>query len=273
MTQTASPAPAAAESTNAGFWDSLPDDLRQRESLRKFKDPAGLARSYLELESLLGRDNRVAVPADDAPQESWEAFFVRLGRPESPEGYDLGRPELPEEVFGQAHMAHFRHLAHRSGLSPRQAKGLLTGYAELVRSGLMEQQAMQERRRAGVLESLRREFGPELEAKMDLARRAAHDFGGQELLDFLQEKDLADDPRMLAAFIRAGEALREDRLRPGASPTLMLSQDEAKAEIARLHTDNEFQASYRDRLHPAHDASVERMRRLFERAYPEGGQD
>ena len=272
MTQTTTLA-ATPEQGGAGFLESLPDDLRQRESLHKFKDSAGLAKSYLELESLMGRDGRLGLPGEDAPPESWEAFYNRIGRPESPEGYELSPPELPQDVFGQDHMAHFRNLAHASGLTPRQAKQLLSGYADLVQAGLVEQQAMRERRRVQVLDALRREFGPELQAKVNMARRAAHYFGGQELLDFLAEHDLADDPRLLAAFIRAGEALREDRLRPGKSPGLMLAPEEAKAEIARLHTDTEFQAAYRDRLHPAHDESVERMKRLFERAYPEGGKE
>ena len=91
------PAPATAPANGAApaepSWrDSLPDDLKGAAWLSKYKTPEDALRGFAEAQKLIG--SKLSVPKDDAPKEEWDKFYASLGRPEAPDKYDLGVPEM-----------------------------------------------------------------------------------------------------------------------------------------------------------------------------------
>ena len=55
-----------------------------------------LAKSYVNAQSMIGAD-KVAIPGKHATDEDWGEVYRRLGRPDTPEGYELVN-EVPEGV-------------------------------------------------------------------------------------------------------------------------------------------------------------------------------
>jgi hypothetical protein len=104
----------------ADWRSSIPDDIRGEKSLADIKDVGALAKGYVESQKMIGRSIRI--PGKDAEKTDFDAFYgklrevpgvvympdgadeaamgdlyTKLGRPESPDKYQLKRPDnLPE---------------------------------------------------------------------------------------------------------------------------------------------------------------------------------
>ena len=77
------PAPAEPQSLQ----DMLPNELKELNALKDFKNPADLAKSYVNTKEKIC--SMVSIPGDDADVETRSKFYNRIGRPETIEGYDF----------------------------------------------------------------------------------------------------------------------------------------------------------------------------------------
>src|SRR5581483_740520 len=140
-TQT-TPPPTTQTAPEPNSWHaSLPEDLRSNQSLGKFKDVGSLAKSYVELEKHQG--GALRLPGEDAKPEDWDAFYNKLGRPESPDKYEVKRPELGEGIqWPEQTEKSFLQQAHKLGLNSKQAQGLMDWFAGDLK-GVVGMQARQ----------------------------------------------------------------------------------------------------------------------------------
>jgi hypothetical protein len=201
-------APVAAE---GGLQFDLPAE--DRTKLARFKSHNDLGKSYLELERKLGAS--ITLPGKNSTAEEREAFHKRLGRPDSPDGYELDSFFLPDGVT-KADMGEekFKAQAYELGLSKDQAKALHKWAvdASLEQAKQMKQQQALKKRDAS--EALRKEHGLEYEKKLALVGLVNQRFGGDEWIQFLNEGP-GDDPRLLRVLMKVGEAISEDTLVQG----------------------------------------------------------
>jgi len=58
------------------WYDSLDTDLKTNPTITKFKSPAELGKSYVELQKAFGKD-KVVVPTDKSTPEEWAATSLR----------------------------------------------------------------------------------------------------------------------------------------------------------------------------------------------------
>lgn len=142
-----------------------------------WKDPGSLLESYRGLERMLGgpREKLVRLPDSDADKDGWNQVYSRLGRPETPDQYELPPVQVGD---GQVDLSgDFRAMAHELGLSKSQAKGL----AEKFGGKLAALHQQSEEQRAAQVEadlgSLRREWGGEYEANVAAGQRAVKALG------------------------------------------------------------------------------------------------
>ena len=160
--------PAAETEWSAGF----APDIQALVAAKGWRGPEDALKSYTHLERLMGGE-KIAVPGADAPAEAWEAVYARLGRPAKADDYQFAKPEglagYSDELAGG-----FRAAAHAAGLSSRQAAALHDFYVKVAgdRAALNAEQADSASEELAV--ALRRKWGPNYDAKVDLARRAAH---------------------------------------------------------------------------------------------------
>jgi len=181
--------------------------LAENETLRRFKDVDSLAASHVELRSKLGA-NPVSIPDEKAPQEKWDEFYGRLGRPEKPEKYEFSKVE-GIEPHAETESA-FRVQAHKLGLTQKQADGLNRWVGELAKThaetGLQAHNKAVEEAELG----LKKEWGKDFDGNLVIAQKALHRFGGKDLGERLKAKGLDGDPVVVKFFHALGKATGED---------------------------------------------------------------
>lgn len=271
------PAPAAAP---APFADSLPAEIRADGAFRDIKDLAGLAKSYVHAQKLLGnRDPKTlfAIPgADD--DKAWGEVYDALGRPASHDKYELPQVQLPDGLaIDDALKGEFLKTAHANGLSTRQAAKLYEWYNAQAAARWKADSDAAQRGQADGLAALKTEFGQAFDAKIDLAHKALAHYSEKALgpkagafIQYLEQTRLGDNPEMVKVFAAMGAALQEDGLIGKGGPgTGIRTPTEAQQEISALNRDQVFMKDYRDKRAPGHTDAVARMEGLYKQAYPD----
>lgn len=260
------PAPAAYD------WGAVLGDQRATyEPLiqaKGWRTPAEALTGYANLEKLVGVA-KVALPPKDAKPEEWEAFYGQIGRPDKPDAYDLKRPDaIPEPVYNVELERDFRAAAHKAGLTAQQAASLHQWWTGNVAS-------QQQRAQAGggaatdqqIEVELRKEFGAAYDQRIELAKRAARQFGAEpEVLDALEAK--VGGAALIKMFARIGVATAEDTLAGDGPRGFTRTPADALAALERLKLDTDFSQALLNPRHPAHDDAVRRRDDMFRLAYP-----
>lgn len=190
----------------------LSEPLKGSKSLTKFSDDSwkeNLAKSYIELEGKLG--NSVQIPGKDAAPDQWEKFFSRIGRPESPEKYEL--KDVPDDRAKVLKAAAFK-----AGLNPKQAAELASAIAA---SDAEQSKSAKDRIDAeynAAVSLLKREYGDQYEAKVASAV-SAMDSLFPSLRGRAEKLGLDNDPAFIKDLVALGERLGDDGLVKGGAKT------------------------------------------------------
>lgn len=252
--------PAPAEAPD---WTSaLTPELKQLVETKGYKTPADVVQAYAHAQRAIGAE-KIPLPKDGV----WDDVArAKLGIPRAPDGYQLTRPQLPDgiaydETFEKAALP----VAHKLGLTPRQVQGLLEFYAG--HQSQTFQSAMRGRidDETASVGQLQQEWGPSYDTKVATAARAARYFGGQGLIDFLNQSGAGNHPELVRAFAKVGSMMTEDTLKIGKAHGFSITPEEARREAQKLMAKD----AYMKRDHPEHEATVEQVQQLFERAYGE----
>ncbi len=257
---TADATTALDDGTGAEWTATLTPELKQLVETKGYKSPADVVQAYAHAQRAIGAD-KIPAPKDGVWDETARA---KLGIPRSPDGYELRRPDLPQGVaYDEAFEKAALPIAHKLGLTPGQVQGLLDFYAG------HQSQAFQSSLKGRVEDetysaaALRQEWGPSYDTKLAQAARAARYFGGEPLIEFLNQSGVGNNPELVRAFAKVGSMMTEDSLKIGRAQGFSISPDEARREAAKLMATQ----AYNIRHHPEHAATVEHVQQLFERAY------
>lgn len=126
-----------------------------------------------------GEAEAIKIPGKDATREEWAEFYAKIGRPETPEGYELPVPEGDDGAFAKQ----MAPILHKHGITAEQAKGLAEDWNALVAQQRAEFEkaeaerikALDTRNKAEATE-LRNEWGQKHDENMEFARRAVRQF-------------------------------------------------------------------------------------------------
>ena len=207
---------------------ALGDDLRPK--LEKFTSSTDLAKSYVELQAMVGK--RVAVPDENATPEQVAAFREKLGVPKTPGEYKLAVPaNLPEGVVdvavATADLQKYAALAHQHGIPPKQMQEMVNQfYADQV-AATQQAAGANAARTEQAVNKLFAEWGGDKDANITYAQRAVKQFDTDgQFTAFLAEAKvdgiaLGNHPMFLKLFARAGRAMAEDGAQLEPSPTEM----------------------------------------------------
>ena len=252
--------PSVSETPVETNWrDSLSDDIRGDASLENINDINSLAKGYVHAQRMVGAD-KIALPGKYATEDDWQQVYTKLGRPDSPENYELNY-NLPEGDDG-ANLNQFKEVSHKLGLLPNQAQGILEFYNEMNQSVVQQGEIALNDNKETVVQGLRKEFGQAADSKLQLAERVAKQFASQEIFEtkLADGSQLGNHPDMIRAFIKIGEAISEDKLN-GAPQEMVMTPDEAQKEIGKLMEEN---SPYWQKNHPNHQRAVDEVARLME---------
>jgi len=240
----------------ASSWrEGLPEDLRGNPSLAKFENPEDVYRSYVNLQGLVGRKR--AMPAEDAPKAEWDAFYSDMGRPETPESYQLPKPvDIPEEYYRDDLATEFRTWAHEAGLNQKQVEVIYGKYLEKSKAEIEGGLAAIENARKDAETELRKEWGESYQTNLDLANRVIRECGDDKVRASLEAGDpIWNNPNLARFLAKIGQSMSESSFVKGTGAD---SGDlEAKlADIAR-------NPALLDSKHPDHQAVVAERDRLM----------
>lgn len=240
----------------AATWlEALPAELRGSPAISKFKEPAALAKSYIELEKSFG--NALRPPPPDADQKTLDAFYQKLGRPVTPEEYTITPPEdVPLDAETEKRI---RTQAYRLGLNSRQTQEMVNAYAGEVREAIQTRKGEVDRADA----HLKEKWGANYERNTAIVGRTLTYLDPEgELAGELARTGLGNHPKVVELFLNYGKLLVEDGLVVGDVAGIA-TREGAKAKIAEIKADPK---------HPYHtsrsgDPAFEEMKRLHQIAF------
>ena len=262
-------APAADVNTNPAAWYEGMDSeslgwlenrgvtkMNEREAIKN------LTNGFRNAEKFIGAPAEKLLKIPDfnkASQDELSAFYGKLGRPESPDKYELEVPEGQPEDFANWAKEKF----HGLGLNSTQAKTLSQEWNKYV-AGIKEstEQASQIKAKEDDA-ALRREWGNAYDNQLNMSKNAAKNLGvTAEMLDKLEAAMGYGDTMRFMAKIgqKFGEA---EYVGSGDGQSGPSTPQSAQARIASLKGDKEWVTKY---LSGNIDAKAE-MERLMKQAY------
>jgi hypothetical protein len=234
---------------------------------KKFSSLDALTRSYENLERMLGTE-KMPVPKDDSPADVWDSVFAKLGRPDSPDHYKLDKPaDLPEGIkWDDSTVGEFRAIAHKLGLSQKQAQALVQYDLERSMRTMTSFQQMQEQELQASEQALRSQWGGNFEANLDLARQAAAALDESIMAD----PRLANNPKVIDLLAKVGSMMSESKLTaPRGMVTMHTDVDGEIAQIQNRNPSHPLALAYWNAQHPDHQKAVDYMFKLYARKFPE----
>jgi len=235
------------------FFNGLPDHLKQHKSLSKFDSVDKLADAYVNASKLIGKRISEVKPEElkgVLDHEDLVQVYKGMGVPETPDAYNL-----PEDMDPEI-SKFIKTKAHELGLPEDKLNGVLS--LELEAAALMKQRE-QETWRTEVITK----YGNDLQPSIKIAQQAVKEFGGDELVNFLNTSGLGDHPAVIDTFVRIGKQMQEDRIPFGRSANAKTSVD-IQQEISSLRKDPDFMNKWRNGS-KEHAAKIEGLyRRLTE---------
>jgi len=261
--------------------DGLPDDLKADPNLEPIKgetwDEAGpvLVKSFINAQKMIG--GRIPLPAKPEEVDAWkkenlpklEKAGISFGTkpPETPDKYTL--PQGKAEVFENVKMMDMIKTKilpdfHKLNLDSAQAEGVMGTIADIIEN--VENTRTVSHNQA--VESLRKEWGVEYDAKVSRAIRAVNAMGGEGLQQHLDETGWGDDPVLVKVFSRMGEFIGEDGFVKGGQVTMDSSKEQAKAKIAEISNNMDHPLWHDNK--PGHPEAVQEWTRLHQVAFGTG---
>jgi len=242
------------------FKSLIPQEYKDERSLQNFSSMDSFVKSYLNANRMVGLE-KLAIPNKHSTESDWDQVYQKLGRPETPDEYKYNLPK--ESKLDSDSLNAFSKQAHKLGLLPQQADGIIQYYQELANSSEIDANSKAETSRIEAEKSLRKEFGPAYKDKINAARHLATNTLGNEFLSNTLLADgsiLGNNPTVVRAFADLASKLSEDSLVKG-EPSSYLSMSEINKQIAALQQPG---SAYWDKHHLNHEAAVQEVHSLIQ---------
>jgi hypothetical protein len=247
------------EQPTTNFRDSIPDEYREEKSLENINSMDDLLKGYVHAQKLVG-SNKIPVPNKHATEEDWNEVFKRLGAPDSPEGYKYN---LKDQEMDTGQLQQFNQTAHRLGLLPKQAEGLVKFYNELNGNLAANQEEQAAQAQLNTEAELKKEYGPQFAKRLDQAKKLAVSTLGQDFLEKTYLNDgsrLGDNLSVIKAFSNLADKLSEDEIIKGDGTGYMTAK-EIEKEITDLTQEG---SPYWNKTHPNHQKNIQEVLKLRE---------
>lgn len=222
---------------------ALGEDLRPK--LEKFASAADLAKSYVELQSSMGK--RVVVPDENATEEQIAAYREKIGLPKTVDEYKLAIPEdLPEGLVDPAiageELKKYAAMAHEAGIPPAHMQKLVNQFYADQAAAAEQAVAAETKATEVALGDLFKSWGRDKDTNITYAQRTLKQFDADgKFTEFVNTASvggvkLGNHPAFLELFARMGRAMAEDGAQLAPTQTEVVSYRE-QADAARKKRD------------------------------------
>lgn len=254
----------------AGNHNDWTAHIPQEYAAEKFWEPlkgkgfGDVLKTYAEAQKFIG--GSIRLPGEkDAPQDREKKLndvYAKLGRPESPEKYDLKLPDVNGVKWDDHAVGMFKQTAHKLGLNSTQLNGLLTMYGEHLKTGLPNIEALNQKG----AQALQEHWGVNATRNAVMAENGFKQLalaelgpeGSGRLLDAINASGFGSNPDFVRVVARIVSETGEDKYVDGVDNHR--TDEQTDDEIRTLMGSKEYMD---DRL-PGHQAAVDKVRRLFE---------
>lgn len=232
-----------------------------------YQSPEEVAKAHWSLEKMFGADRAgrtVVIPGDKAEASELDQFFSKLGRPETPDKYELELPENSDEKL----VGWFKEAAHKHGLTNKQAKAFLSEYNAMVGGRAEETTREMQTRIAEEDATLKREWGAAFDQNLARAKQAAQTFGATaEQIDVIEKA--MGKAGVMKLFANIGAKIGEGgMITPQSTQQFggVLAPEQAQAKMNALKADKDWLKAYLSGSKP----HIAEMDQLMQWAYPNG---
>jgi hypothetical protein len=259
------PPPVSPPVAPASWRDTLPDDLKGNTSLSKFETIEGLAKSYTNLETMLGTE-KIPVPKE-GDNEGWDRYYKAGGRPEKPDEYGFAKPEqLPEGMeYSPDIDKAFATKAHELGLNKKQAAALREWQLGIMSEGHKQQSSQTEIARSDGEAKLKSSWGRAYDQNLTIAKSELKKRASPEFVAYMETSGLGNHPAMAEFLYNVAKETRGEAELIGNGRQVEqtpLEIDAAISDHAKAH-----QAALFDSSHPEHALRTRERTALFERKF------
>ena len=219
VTPPATPPETPPPVSSPGWVAQLPSDLKADESFTKFSTLGDFAKDYKETRGkLVELDGKVSKMIPRLPEkptpDDLKAFRGAMGIPESPDKYQVKRPEWPAALgpYPEEMETKFKEFAHQQNMTPEQVQAAYDWYNQNILNAAQDMDKITERRKADSVKALQDKWGGEYKANAEIATRAFWFFADPQMLDWFEASGLGDNPGIIQMFHRIGLQLMDDRM-------------------------------------------------------------
>lgn len=211
-----------------------------KEENRTFISSKGYKSADDIVTALQAADNMIALPTDKSTEEELNAFYAKLGRPESADKYAFNLGEGQSDEFAKQ----IAPALFAAGISQKQLNTLVPKWNEIIAQGQAAKAKADEEEFNKATEALKAEWGANYDANETLAKRATQALGltPEEVDGLVKAKGTA---WVYKTMVKFGNLIKDGDIKGinGSSQTNNLNDPkQAQAEIERLMKDPQFAA-------------------------------
>lgn len=205
-------------------------------------------KAHREAEKHIGvpADQIIRAPKDASDEAGWKALYARLGKPDSPDGYDLSAVKFSDGTdLSEDFSAFARKTAHELNLPKDAGARLASELAKFIDGADTGAKAEAEAKLAAERAELDKEWGTNKEANLFIAKQAAAKLGvSPEAVAALEQA--VGYSQVMRMFQKIGTAIGEDKFisQDGSNNKGILTREQAVARKAELQNDTDWAKRY-----------------------------
>ena len=214
--------------------EELRDEFRNDTGLSKYTSQDAFIKAVIEDRKANGE--AIKLPGEEASEEDWAKVYNKLGRPETPDGYELSKT-LPEGLdFNEELYNGFLENIHTAGLSKKQAHKLYDWYNQeclKINKNISAQiEAQYKKSVDDAVAVLKKEWGTDYQKNLDSAVAMANKFLSPATKQYLNASKLGNNPLLIKDFYNLSKQVSGAQMRgDGPSGNISsLAELEAKME-------------------------------------------
>lgn len=201
---------APAQQTTQNWY---PDEHRELVTQKGWGSVGDSLKSYAELEKSYG--GRVKLPTDESTPEEKSAFYTKIGRPDTSDGYD--RPQLTEgKAYDEVLIGGMQTAAFEEGLTQKQFAKLVERYLAIETQSAEKQEVENVRLKEETDTELKKQWGADYEKNIEISRRALRELVsgelGEQFSTLIEESGFGNNLVFIQGFREIGSKILDDTL-------------------------------------------------------------